>query len=179
MVPVLETERLRLRPWCGDDLDALALFMADAADSRFVGGPLSREDTWRRIAMLLGHWTLRGFGNWAIEEKASGAFAGYGGLWQPAGWPEAELMWGLLPAFRGRGYATEAAARARVHAYGELGWPTIVSYIAAANAPSRKVAERLGAKPSGTIELRGTVVDVWRHPANGGTRQMQTQDDVV
>ena len=74
-------------------------------------------------------------------------------------------MWGLLPAFRGHGYATEAATRARAYAYGELGWPTIVSYIAPENAPSRRVAERLGAKPDGSIEMRGAVVDVWRHPA--------------
>jgi len=162
----LETERLRLRPWRGDDLDAFARFMADGNETRFIGGPLSREDTWRRMAMLIGHWTLRGFGNWVIEDKASGAFAGYSGLWYPEGWGEPELMWGLLPAFRGRGYATEAALRARGYAFGELGWTTLVSYIAPENASSRGVAERLGAKRDGTIEIRGAVVDVWRHPAN-------------
>jgi len=164
-VPTLETERLRLRPWCSDDLDVLSSFMADRDDTRYIAGPLTREDTWRRIAMFIGHWELRGFGNWAIEEKASGALAGYGGLWMPEGWPEPELMWGLLSAFRGRGYATEAAECARTHAYRKLGWPTIVSYIASANLPSRAVAERLGAKCEGPIELRGGVADVWRHPA--------------
>jgi RimJ/RimL family protein N-acetyltransferase len=163
--PTLETERLRLRPWRSDDLDAFAGFMADAVDTQFIGGPLSREDTWRRVAMLIGHWTLRGFGNWVLEEKASGAFAGYGGLWCPEGWPDRELMWGVLPAFRGRGYATEAAYRARDYAYAELGWTTIVSYIAPENEPSRRVAERLGAKRERSIELRGGVADVWRHPA--------------
>ena len=164
--PTLETERLRLRPWHSDDLDVFADFMADAEDTRFIGGPLTREDTWRRIAMLIGHWTLRGFGNWAIEEKASGAFAGYGGLWEPEGWHHRELMWGILPAYRGRGYATEAAARARAFAYGDLGWTTVVSYVAPDNRPSQKVAERLGAQRDGSIELRGAVADVWRHPAN-------------
>lgn len=163
--PTLETERLRLRPWRSEDLDVFAGFMADAEDTQFIGGPLSREDTWRRVAMLIGHWTLRGFGNWVLEEKASGKFAGYGGLWYPEGWPDHELMWGLLPAFRGRGYATEAAARARTYAYGDLGWTTIVSYIAPTNLPSRAVAERLGATRERSIELRGAVADVWRHPA--------------
>lgn len=163
--PTLETERLRLRPWRSDDLDVFASFMADPDDTRFIGGPLSREDTWRRIALLIGHWTLRGFGNWALEEKASGAFVGYGGLWYPEGWRDYELMWGLLPAFRGRGYATEAAECARAYAYGELGWTTVVSYVAPNNLPSRYVAERLGATREGTIELRGTAADVWRHPA--------------
>ena len=166
MVPVLETERLRLRPWQGSDLDALAPFMGDREATRYIAGPLSREDTWRRIAMFIGHWTLRGFGNWVIEEKASGALAGYGGLWMPEGWPEPELMWGLLPAFQGRGYATEAAACARTHAVRELRLPALVSYIAPENIPSRGVAERLGAVREEAIELRGAVVDVWRHPAN-------------
>jgi RimJ/RimL family protein N-acetyltransferase len=163
--PTLETERLRLRPWRGEDLEVFSDFMADAEDTRFIGGPLSRDDTWRRVAMLIGHWTLRGFGNWVLEAKTSGEFVGYGGLWCPEGWPDRELMWGLLPAFRGRGYATEAAVRARNYAYGELGWTTIVSYIAPANRPSRAVAERLGARREGSIELRGGVADVWRHPA--------------
>jgi RimJ/RimL family protein N-acetyltransferase len=165
MTPVLETERLRLRPWSNDDLDAFAAFMADGTHTRFIGGPMSRDETWRRIAMFIGHWHLRGFGNWVIEEKASGALAGYTGLWKPEGWPEAEVMWGLLPAFVGRGYATEAGGRARTFAFEELRWPTAVSYIAAANTPSRQVAERLGAVREGTTELRGTAVDVWRHPA--------------
>jgi RimJ/RimL family protein N-acetyltransferase len=165
MTPVLETERLRLRPWSNDDLDAFAAFMADGTHTRFIGGPMSRDETWRRIAMFIGHWHLRGFGNWVIEEKASGALAGYTGLWKPEGWPEAEVMWGLLPAFVGRGYATEAGGRARTFAFENLRWPTAVSYIAAANTPSRQVAERLGAVREGTTELRGTAVDVWRHPA--------------
>jgi RimJ/RimL family protein N-acetyltransferase len=79
-------------------------------------------------------------------------------------------MWGLVSAARGRGYATEAATSARAYGYGELGWPSAVSLIAPANLASQKVAERLGAKPEKTIELRGAVVDVWRHPANANSR---------
>jgi RimJ/RimL family protein N-acetyltransferase len=165
MVPTLETERLRLRPWRNDDLDAFSAFTSDRATTQFVGGTFSRGDSWRRIAMFLGHWQLRGFGNWAIEEKASGAFVGYGGLWEPDGWPEREVMWGLLRNYHGRGYATEAAARARAYAFQELQWPTAVSYIVAENLPSRRVAERLGATRDGTTELKGTAVDVWRHPS--------------
>jgi RimJ/RimL family protein N-acetyltransferase len=165
MVPTLETERLRMRAWRNEDLDAFASFTSDPLATRFVGGVFTRDDTWRRISMLLGHWILRGFGNWVIEEKASGAFAGYSGLWMPEGWQEPELMWGLSPAFQGKGFATEAAGRARAFAYEELRWKTIVSYIAAENVPSQAVAKRLGARLDGTIEIRGTAVDVWRHPS--------------
>jgi RimJ/RimL family protein N-acetyltransferase len=116
------------------------------------------------MAMFMGHWTLRGFGLWALEEKASGAFVGYCGHFEPEGWPEHELGWSLVRDRQGRGYATEAARRAREHAYGDLGWTTLVSFIDPENHPSAKVAERLGAWREGQFELRGKTVDVWRHP---------------
>ena len=79
-IPLLETERLRLRAWREDDLDSLAAFYASDANARFVGGVCARDDAWRRMAMFLGHWVLRGYGNWVIEEKGTGTFAGYCGL---------------------------------------------------------------------------------------------------
>jgi ribosomal-protein-alanine N-acetyltransferase len=74
-------------------------------------------------------------------------------------------MWGLVRKYRGRGFATEAAARARDFAYGTLRWVTVVSYIAPENAASRKVAERLGATHEGKAQLKTTTADVWRHPS--------------
>jgi RimJ/RimL family protein N-acetyltransferase len=166
MGPVLETERLRMRPWREADHPAYAAFLADEESAHFIGGACGPEDAWRRLAIQMGHWQMRGYGPWAIEEKATGAWVGYSGLWNPYGWPEPEVMWGLAPAARGRGYAAEAARAARTYAYEKLGWSTAMSLIAGANRPSQKVAERLGAQREKTFELRGTVVDVWRHPAN-------------
>ncbi len=166
MAPVLETERLRLREWRAEDHTAFAALLGDEESARFIGGACGPEDAWRRMATQMGHWQIRGYGSWVIEEKATGAWVGYSGLWNPLGWPEPEVMWGLAPAARGRGYATEAATAARTHAYGRLGWKTAISLIAPANTPSQGVAQRLGATQEGTIELRGAVADVWRHPAN-------------
>ena len=155
-----------MRPWRESDLAAYAAFLGDEENARFIGGACNAEDAWRRMATQMGHWQLRGYGPWVVEEKATGTWVGYSGLWNPHGWPEPEVMWGLAPAARGRGYATEAAQAARTHAYEQLGWTTTISLIAAANRPSQKVAERLGAKREKSIELRGAVADVWRHPAN-------------
>ena len=99
--------------WREEDLDPFADFCASEATARFIGGPCSREDAWRRIAIQIGHWALRGYGSWVLEEKASGDWVGYSGLWRPDGWPEPEIMWGLAADAQGRGYATEAAQRAR------------------------------------------------------------------
>lgn len=163
-IPVLETERLRLRGWREADLDAFAQFCADDAMARFVGGVCSRDDAWRRIAGQIGHWALRGYGPWALEEKASGRWVGYSGLWNPHGWPEPEATWSLAAGAQGRGYATEAARRVRDFAYGELGWTTLISCIAPLNLPSQRVAGRLGATLERAAELRGFPVGIYRHP---------------
>ena len=163
VVPHRETDRLLLRDWRETDIDGLADLYADA-DARFLGGPCGRSDAWRWMAMFIGHWTLRGYGFWAIEDKATGRFAGHCGIWDPLGWPERELGWGLVPGLRGHGYATEAAGAARAMAYDRFGWTTLVSYIVPENNPSRRVAERLGATLETTVELQGRTTNVFRHP---------------
>lgn len=163
---MLETERLVMRGWREADHAAFAAFLANEETARFIGGACGASDAWRRMCTQIGHWTLRGYGSWVLEEKVSGDWLGYSGLWNPHGWPEPEVMWGLKAQAHGKGYATEAALRARAFAYDNLGWRTAVSLIASENQPSQKVAERLGATREGSIELRGAVADVWRHPAN-------------
>ena len=169
MHPVLETARLRLRPWREEDFDPFAAFCADAESRRYLGGVSARADAWRSMAVIVGHWTLRGYGIWVIEDKATGTFAGYSGLWNPEGWPGQEVTWSVCTAFRRRGYAVEAAQRARDFAYDELKWPTAVSVIHPDNTASRRVAARLGAAIEKRTELRGSPVDVYRHPGPGKT----------
>jgi len=162
VTPELETERLRLVCWREDHHAAYASMCESEHTQRFLGGVVNRNDAWRRIALFLGHWQLRGFGNWALVGKADGTFLGYAGLWQPAGWPEPEIMWGLCHEHEGRGFATEAARRARDYAFEVLGWPSAVSYINALNEPSRRVASRLGAVLEPELKSPGGN-EVWRH----------------
>jgi len=162
--PVLRTERLVLRGWREEDFDPFATFWADEESARFVGGVCSRETAWRIFAAFFGHWALRGYGFWALESRASGALAGYCGLWKPEGWPEEELGWSLLPEARGKGLTTEAALRVRRYAYEDLGLTTLISFVDPDNAPSVAVARRLGARRDGQFNLRGSMVDIWRHP---------------
>ena len=68
----------------------------------------SRADAWRQIAMIIGHWQLRGYGLWAVEERATGALVGRIGLFKPEGWPGFELGWMLRRDAWGQGYATRA-----------------------------------------------------------------------
>jgi RimJ/RimL family protein N-acetyltransferase len=159
----LETERLRLRAFRDDDLDAYAALCADPEVMRYLGTgvTLNRADAWRSMAGFLGHWALRGYGMWALEEKATGTFVGRAGFLNPEGWPGFELGWTLARAHWGRGFATEAARRALDYAFGELDRPRVISLVRPANEPSKRVAERLGAKPVREIDLLGGPVIVY------------------
>ena len=97
MHEALETERLRLRMFRDDDLDAYFAICSDPEVMEFIGQgkTMNRLDTWRQIAVMLGHWYLRGYGSWAVEEKASGKLVGRVGFINPAGWPGLELGWAL------------------------------------------------------------------------------------
>jgi RimJ/RimL family protein N-acetyltransferase len=163
MVPTLETERLRLRALGPDDLSAYTAMCADREVMRHLGGrPWDEETSWRHLAMLIGHWSLRGYGSWGVEEKESGTFLGRVGFIHPAAWPDFELGWALAREGWGRGYATEAARAARDFAFENLGRRDLISLIAPANVASRRVAEKLGAQPEGMTEVKGVSVEVWR-----------------
>lgn len=153
MIPRLETERLVLRALTQADFEPLADFFATDA-ARFVGGPMNRVAAWRQVATSAGSWVLRGYGEFAVEEKASGKLAGLIGPWFPEGWPEREIGWIVLPQFHRKGYGHEAAARAIRFAYEELGWETAISCIAADNVASMKLAEKLGAVREGEAEFK-------------------------
>ena len=166
-IPRLETERLILREYRQADFDAFAAFY-ETPRSGFIGGPMPRELAWRGLATHLGHWALRGFGFWAVEEKATGAFCGHVGLWHPEGWPEPEVGWVLMGPAEGRGLALEAALAARRHAYRTLNWPTAISMIDPGNTRSVRLAERMGCRHDGNFtHVRLGPMQVWRHPAPG------------
>jgi RimJ/RimL family protein N-acetyltransferase len=162
--PAIETARLLLRPHRLDDFAPLAAFHASER-SRFTGGPLAPRQAWYSFAAGVGSWDLLGFGAWAIEEAETGAFAGEVSLNDLPDFPERELGWTLMPGFEGKGYATEAARAARGHAYGVLGWSTLVSYVAAGNDRSAAVARRLGCTEDREAARPAPDDLVFRHPS--------------
>jgi len=156
-IPTLETARLRMRAFRVDDLDAYAAMCADPEVMRFLGTgvTLDRSEAWRSMAGFLGHWALRGYGMWALEEKQTGTLVGRSGFLNPEGWPGFELGWTLGRPSWGKGFATEAARRALDYAFEDLGRERVISLIRPANTPSMRVAERLGMVRAGEVELLG------------------------
>ena len=110
---------------------------------------------------MVGHWEMRGYGPFAVEEKATGELVGRIGFLNPVGWPAFELGWTLARKFWGLGYASEGARRALTYAFEELDKDHVISLIDPQNTSSIKVAERLGEKVEGKTELFGREVLVY------------------
>jgi len=164
----LESARLNFRQWRQTDFEPFSAFFAIPDQAKFVGGHCKSFQAWRLLASVVGHWQLRGFGFWAVEEKDSGKFVGCVGPWKPEGWPELEVGYWIMPEMQGKGYASEATVRARQAAYDHLGATTLVSYIHPDNHPSKRVAKRAGAVYEKTIELCDFGPhEVYRHPSPG------------
>lgn len=162
--PVLETERLRLRGWRENDLDPFAEMMADVEVARFLTAdrrPLDRHAAWRSMAIFAGHWALKGYGLFVVEEKASGAFVGRVGPWEPEGWYGFEVGWGLMRRSWGKGYATEAAKAAGDWAFAAFDLPRVISVIHVDNRASQRVAQRLGMKAGSTMLHAGMPHAIW------------------
>ncbi len=158
----LETERLIMRMWRESDFDEYAELCADPEVMRFLGGKVfDRTEAWRQMASMIGHWYLRGYGIWAVEEKKSGRLAGRIGCINPEGWPGFEVGWTLKREFWGKGYATEAARRALEYGFNELDRPHIISLIHPENRASIRVAERLGETLEGNARVFDTDVLVY------------------
>ena len=162
-IPTITTERLELRAFRADDLDAFATLNADPEVVKYLGAgkPWSREETWMQMAAFLGHWELRGYGLWAVEERASRQFIGRIGLLNPEGWYRLELAWTLTRSRWGNGFATEGARAALEYAFNVVKLDHIVSLIDSRNQPSIRVAERLGERLEERIELHGKDVCVY------------------
>ena len=169
--PALETERLILREFCKDDLDAHAATLGDEEVMRHIGGkPINREDSWRRLMSGVGSWTLVGMGPWAIERKSDGRMVGHCGFFQferdmsPSIVGEPEMGWIFDRSVHGQGIAFEACTAALGWAEREIAAEWYPAIIDPANAPSIKLAERLGfvRQPDGVY--RDAPIAVFRRP---------------
>ncbi len=145
--PVLETARLRLRPWRPGDEQAFAALNADPAVMRYFPAPLTAAESDALVAAIQDRFRAWGFGFWAVETDDL-PFAGFIGLSRPAYeapfLPAVEVGWRLDPRCWGRGVATEGARAALAHGFRRHGLEQIIAVAPRANTPSLRVMQRLG-----------------------------------
>nr|WP_255720217.1 GNAT family N-acetyltransferase [Acuticoccus kalidii] len=167
MPRLIETERLVLEPMGVHQLRDFATFWADPDSTTFVGGVKDLPGAFEMMARMTGQWWVYGFGVYGLTTRA-GDFVGYAGPWFPADRPEIEIMYGLLPGFRGKGYGAEAVRAIRSVAEA-CGAPSLVSYIAPDNAASHKLALSAGATLDGRTRLGDDAIaaDVLRYECAG------------
>lgn len=155
-MPTSETSRLLLRPPVASDLDVFVTIHEDPEVMRYMtvtGHVTGRAAGWRTLALLIGHWHLRGYGQWAVVEKATGDVIGRAGLWFPEGNPGLEVGWVIRQSHWGRGYATEAAQASVRYGFDVVGAKHLISIIHPDNGRSIRVAEKTGL----TFERSATV----------------------
>ena len=164
----IETDNLLLRRWRPDDIDFYAGYLSNEETAQFYGGTMPPDKAWRHMASVIGHWALRGFGVWAVEDRDKAQLVGCAGLWEPYGWPEIELVYWFISSAYENGYAIEAAKRVHEYAHEKLGNSRLVSYIHPDNEASRRVLEGMGAKLEGTMDLFDFGPHrVYRHTSTG------------
>lgn len=182
----IETERLRLRSWSMDDLDAFASLYGEPEVVRFLyDEPLSVDAAAVRLAQYRDHlpepdrWM-----NLVVERRDSSAFLGTVGLNQRSDvHRQVELGYVFSPGSSGNGYATEAAAAMVSLAFEQVGAHRVFARLDARNGPSARLCERLGFRREALLlenefvkgewcdELTyATLEDEWRRrePAGGG-----------
>ena len=163
--PVLQTERLTLRPIAREDFPRWAEMMADPEAAKFLGGAQPASTAWRGFMSMAGAWSLTGISMFSVIERDSGLWLGRIGPWRPHGWPGDEVGWGLHPDAQGRGYGVEAAIAAMDYAFDVLGWDNVIHCIDPDNAPSQRLAERIGSRNQGPTRMPAPfdhlAVDAW------------------
>jgi [ribosomal protein S5]-alanine N-acetyltransferase len=157
-VPRIRTERLLLRGFTDADLAAWnSRLFADPDVTRYlpIDGPLSDDELQGALARARAHWSNRGYGVWAIDDRESGAFAGHCGLRYLDDVRETEVYYALARPFWGRGLATEAAGAALSFGFDRASLARIVAYAVPENTASTRVMEKLGMAMETDVDIFG------------------------
>lgn len=143
-MPAIETQRLLLRMFRPEDLDDLARLFSDPQVVKYVGDgrPVNREESDKALQSIIRHWQTHGFGRWAVVDKQTREFVGFGGLRSLFG--TAEVVYHLAPAHWGKGLATELGRASLRFGFEERQFDRIVAIAKPLNTASIHVMEKLG-----------------------------------
>jgi RimJ/RimL family protein N-acetyltransferase len=172
--PRIETERLVLRPWRSEDFDPYYAIQCEPEVHRHFGPePMGREDCWRRMCAATGLWALVGYGWWAVDTRDDRRLIGTVGLlyprrdMKPNPFDGPEMGWLMSGTVHGRGLAGEACRAVLDWTEDSLDPSPIWAMIVPGNAPSIRLAERLGFEQKGQSDHMGTTVNIYRRPIAG------------
>jgi len=160
----IASQRLVLRMFREDDWRFLHEHYADAECTKYTfRRALSESESWYAMAKMVGHWHLRGYGPYAVEEKATGNVLGAVGLWYPKDWPEPEIKWALTRRYWGQGFASEAVRAVQAMAREHVPAISLISFIHSENAASIALALAVGGQLEKEVSFRGAPWHIYRH----------------
>lgn len=178
----IETDRLVLRPFDEMDFPAFFEIMRDPLTFGHANrGPMDAEEAWNRLLRHVGHWAMKGWGLFAVEEKSSGLLVGEAGLnifrrsFRDDADSAPEALWAIARWAQRRGYATEAARAALEWAEKALGFDRTVCLISHANLPSLRVAAKLGYAGYRMVDHGGTLCLLMERDDCGSARLISGQ----
>lgn len=159
----LDTPRLTMRLPIESDVGPLHAIHIDPEAVRYVqlGAKPGITAAWMSLASVLGHWQLRGYGQWTVVEKTSGEVIGRVGLWNPAGWPGIELGWIIKRSRWRQGFAKEATRAALEWTWPHVATERVISMIHPDNVPSLRLAEAIGLTLDSATTFNGKDVRVY------------------
>jgi len=144
----IRTERLILRRWTEEDIARYAALQADPDVRRYFPGTMPTEKGEADGRLHAAGFERHGFDQWVVELPGVSAFIGIAGLRriqrEMPFEPRVDVGWHFLPAYWGKGYATEAGRAALHDVFSRTDLPQVVAYTARLNEPSRSVMRRLG-----------------------------------
>lgn len=156
-MPTLETERLILRSFREEDIDAMAQLFANPDFMRFsLGVYTERKQSVAFVEKVMGWDRASMPSQFVVVPCGALAVLGYCGFHHHSEVPgEVEIGYRLHPDYWNRGLITEAARAVRDHGFADLKLPRVISLIHPENIPSRRVAEKNGMKVEKEITFRG------------------------
>ena len=146
LLPLIETARLRLRPFMPDDLDVLLRFWTDPEVRRYLWDDhiISRGQVEAVLQSNLVSFQTHDFGHWAVIHARRGSLIGFCGLRCTGDPSEVELLYGIAPPYWGQGLATEAARAVLRYGFEEKQLARIIASADTPNVASVRVLKRVG-----------------------------------
>jgi ribosomal-protein-alanine N-acetyltransferase len=145
-MPVLETQRLVLREFQHEDLDALAAILSDRETMRYYPVSFDHAAVADWIQRSRTRYANDGYGLWAMILKSTRELIGDCGLVRQSvdAVDEIEIGYHVRRDLWNQGYASEAARACRDYGFANLKVDRLLSLIRPENLASRRVAEKNG-----------------------------------
>jgi len=159
----LRTARLGLHRLSGNDAALMLAIWNDPDFVRHVGDRGIRTLDEARAALrdgALRHWREHGYGPYRVSAAGSGEALGICGLFKRDNLDDPDIGYALLRAYRGQGYALEAALAVRDHARDRLRLPRLAAIVAPGHARSVRLLQKLGMRAAGRVRMPGEEQDL-------------------